>query len=123
MDQTAAIPTEETAVRSPHTLVPFDNREAVTLPTAAKIAGKSERTVRRTVAGSPAARAGLRGVDLGSGTLGDVIVGANGKPVRPMSDLTDQLEIGVDHTISLSIERGGRTTNIDVPIVDICQAQ
>ena len=46
MGQTAAIPTEETAVRSPHTLVPFDNREAVTLPTAAKIAGKSERTVR-----------------------------------------------------------------------------
>jgi 2-alkenal reductase len=80
--------------------------------------------ILRTVAGSPAARAGLRGVDLGSGTLGDVIVGANDKPVRRMSDLTDQLEmLGVDHTISLSIEWGGRTTNIGVPIDDIGQAQ
>src|SRR6516165_8663330 len=48
--------------------------------------------ILRTIAGSPAARAGLRGVDLSSGTLGDVIVGANGKPVRRTADLTDQLE-------------------------------
>jgi len=37
---------------------------------------------------------GLRhtqGVDLNSGILGDVIVGANGKPVRRLADLTDQL--------------------------------
>ena len=80
--------------------------------------------ILRTIAGSPAARAGLRGVDLNSGTLGDVIVGANGKPVRRMADLTDQLEaVGVDRTISLSVQRGGRTTAIDVPIIDIGQAQ
>jgi 2-alkenal reductase len=77
-----------------------------------------------TIAGSPAARPSLRGVDLNSGTLGDVIVGANGKPVRRIADLTNQLEIvGVDRTISLSIQRGGRTTAIDVLIIDIGQAQ
>ena len=41
--------------------------------------------------GLAATRAGLRGVDLNSGILGDVIVGANGKPVRRLADLTDQL--------------------------------
>ena len=46
MYETAAIPSEETAVRLPRTLVPFDKREAVSLPIAAEIASKSERTVR-----------------------------------------------------------------------------
>jgi N-terminal domain of oxidoreductase len=46
MDQTATIPTEETAVRLPRTLIPFDKREAVSLPITAEIASKSERTVR-----------------------------------------------------------------------------
>jgi S1-C subfamily serine protease len=91
---------------------------------AATRLGVEGLVILRTIAGSPAARAGLRGVDLNSGTLGDVIVGANGKPVRRMTDLTDQLEtVGVDRTISLSVQRGGRTTAIDVPIIDIGQAQ
>ena len=91
---------------------------------AATRLGVEGLVILRTVAGSPAARAGLRGVDLNSGTLGDVIVGANGKPVRRLADLTDELEaVGVNHTISLSIERGGRTTAIDVPIIDIGQTQ
>ena len=46
MYETAAIPSEETAVRLPRTLVPFDKREAVSLPIAAEIARKSERTMR-----------------------------------------------------------------------------
>jgi S1-C subfamily serine protease len=80
--------------------------------------------ILRTAPGSPAARAGLRGIDVNSSTLGDVIVGANGKPVHRMSDLIDQLEnIGVDHTIALAVLRGGRTATIDVPIIDIGQAQ
>ena len=62
--------------------------------TVATRLGVEGLVILRTVAGSPAARAGLRGVDLNSGTLGDVIVGANGKPVRRLADLTDQLEGG-----------------------------
>src|SRR5262249_51016409 len=56
----------------------------------------------RPLPGSPAARAGLRGVDFAKGTLGDVIVAANGKPMRRLSDLTDELdEIGVGHTAKI----------------------
>jgi hypothetical protein len=47
MDQTATIPSsEETAVRSPRILIPFDKREAVSLSIAAEIARKCERTMR-----------------------------------------------------------------------------
>lgn len=74
----------------------------------------------RTAPGSPADRAGLHGVDLGRGALGDVIVEANGKPVRRLSDLTDELEqIGVGKSVRLSVRQGGRTRTIDVPVVDI----
>jgi S1-C subfamily serine protease len=77
----------------------------------------------RTVPGSSAERAGLRGVDANSGALGDVIVEANGKPVHRLSDLTDQMEeIGVDHTIKLAVLRRGQTTTVDVPVTDIGQA-
>jgi S1-C subfamily serine protease len=56
----------------------------------------------RTVPGSPAAQAGLHGIDANSGTLGDVIIGANGQTVKRMSDLTDQLEqVGVGNAIKL----------------------
>jgi hypothetical protein len=46
MDERATIPTEETAARSPRVLIPFDKREAISLPIAATTASKSERTVR-----------------------------------------------------------------------------
>src|SRR5436305_6864988 len=45
--------------------------------------------VVRTVPGSPAERAGLRGVDTGRQTLGDVIIGVDGKQVHRLTDLTD----------------------------------
>jgi hypothetical protein len=38
----------------------------------------------RTIPGSSAARAGLRGIDASTGTLGDVIAGANGQTVCPI---------------------------------------
>jgi 2-alkenal reductase len=79
--------------------------------------------ILHTVAGSPAARPGLRGVDLNSGPLGDAIVSASGKPLRRLADLIDRIEsVGVDHTISLTLQRGASTTTIDVPIIDIGQS-
>jgi 2-alkenal reductase len=61
--------------------------------------------VVRVVPGSPAARAGLRGIDQ-AGELGDVIVGANAQPARRPSDLADQLEaVGVGREIELSVKR------------------
>jgi 2-alkenal reductase len=74
----------------------------------------------RTSPGSPAERAGIRGVDLGSGALGDVIVQADGKPVHRLSDLTDQIEqVGVGKSIRIGLKRGSQTRDINIDIVDI----
>ncbi len=87
---------------------------------AASRLGVEGVVIVRTVAGSPAERAGLRGVDLNRGELGDVVIGANGKPVRRLADLIDQLEqIGVGKTIALEIKRGSRTLTVSVEIADI----
>lgn len=76
--------------------------------------------VVRTAPGSPAERAGLRGVDAAGGTLGDVIVGAAGKPVRRLADLTQQLEqIGIGRKVTLSVNRRGHVVSMDIEVVDI----
>jgi 2-alkenal reductase len=76
--------------------------------------------VIRTLPGSSAARAGVRGVDANSGALGDLIVAVNGKPVRRLSDLTDQLEeIGIGHTVKISMLRAGREATVEMPVTDI----
>jgi 2-alkenal reductase len=79
--------------------------------------------VVRTVPGSPAQRAGLRGVDPTTGQIGDIIVGANGEPVRRLSDLTAVLErTGVGKPVELSVERAGRTVTVQVDVADIGRA-
>jgi 2-alkenal reductase len=76
--------------------------------------------VVRTAPGSPAERAGLRGVDLASGTIGDVIVEANGKPVRRTSDLTDEIEqTGVGKPVRLLVKRGTQTVTLEAEVIDI----
>jgi S1-C subfamily serine protease len=76
--------------------------------------------VVRTAPGSPAERAGLRGVDASTGTVGDVIVEANDKPVRRLSDLTDEIELtGVGHTVRLSVRRGAQSRILNLEVVDI----
>jgi len=75
--------------------------------------------VVRVVPDSPAAKAGLRGVDPSSGALGDVIVGANGAPVHRLADLTDQIEqVGIGHEIGLKVQRDDKTISISVGIED-----
>jgi 2-alkenal reductase len=74
----------------------------------------------RVAPGSPAERAGLRGVDLATGTIGDVIVEANGNRVRRLSDLTDVLEkTKINDTVSLTVLRDGSRRTISVGVVDI----
>ena len=63
----------------------------------------------RTAPGSPAERAGIRGVDFDSGAIGDVIVEADGKPVHRLSDLTDTIEqIGAGKRIRIGLKRGSQ---------------
>jgi S1-C subfamily serine protease len=74
----------------------------------------------RTTPGSPAERAGLKGVNTQTGELGDVIVAADDKPVRRLADLTDEIEqLGVGKKVSLALNRGGSKTSVAVDIVDI----
>jgi 2-alkenal reductase len=74
----------------------------------------------RTAPGSPAERAGLQGVDIQSGTLGDVIVQANGKAIQRLSDLTDEIEqVGIGNTLRLTVKRNGQSRNVDVRVTEI----
>jgi 2-alkenal reductase len=79
--------------------------------------------VVRTAPGSPAAQAGLQGIDAANGTLGDVIVAANGAPVRRLADLSDQLDqTGIGNTIDLSVQRQGRTRTVRLQVADVSRA-
>jgi 2-alkenal reductase len=80
--------------------------------------------ILRTLPNFPAARAGLRGVEMSTMTLGDVIVSVNGKPVRRLSDLTGELdEVGIGHDVKPGIVRGSRGETVNVPVADIGQSR
>jgi 2-alkenal reductase len=109
-------------IRAGHVPTPGIGIVAASESAAAKL-GVEGVIIVRTAPGTPAARAGLRGVDTGSGTLGDVIVGANGTAVRRLADLTDVLEkIGVGQQVELSIRRDGTTISVPVQVVDVSRA-
>ena len=83
-------------------------------------AGIEGVVIMRTVPGSAAERAGLRGIDPNSRKLGDVIVGVNGKPVRRLPDLSEELErVGVGKKVALQIKRDGRDMTVDVNVMDV----
>ncbi|QRM29922.1 S1C family serine protease [Microvirga sp. VF16] len=76
--------------------------------------------VADVVPGSPADRAGLRGVDARAGVIGDIIVAVEDAPVKQLSDLTDRLErSGVGQTVSITILRNDRRETVDVAVVDV----
>ena len=76
--------------------------------------------VVRTAPGSPAERAGIRGVNATTGAVGDIITAAEGKPVRRLSDLTDALEqAGAGKTVRLTVKRGSDSRDVNVGIIDI----
>lgn len=69
--------------------------------------------------GSPAQRAGIRGIDRVNGVLGDIIVSVESKPVRRLAELTDALEsAGVGKTIAMGIIRDGRSLTLRVRVGD-----
>ncbi|MGE3930531.1 MAG: S1C family serine protease, partial [Hyphomonadaceae bacterium] len=74
----------------------------------------------QTANGGPAAQSGLRGTNPNAGLLGDVIVAAEGRPVRRLADLTGALDrAGVGEEIDLTIMRNNARMEVSVPIVDI----
>jgi 2-alkenal reductase len=49
-----------------------------------------------------------------------VIVGVNGKPVRRLADLTQELErVGVGKKVPLTVQRDGRETSVELDVMDI----
>ncbi len=87
---------------------------------AATRAGVEGVVIVRTVPGSPAEQAGLRGLDPKTGALGDVIVGVNGKPVRRLPDLIQEIErVGVGNKVTLTVKREGRERSAELEVKDI----
>ena len=106
-------------IRSGHVPTPGIGIVAASEATATRL-GVQGVVVVRTVPGSPAQQAGLRGIDTGNGTLGDVIVGVNGQPVSSLADLTDQFEqVGIGHRAQVSVLRGGREVSVEVEVIDV----
>jgi len=82
--------------------------------------GREGVIVVRTIPGSPAERAGLKGVDAANGTIGDVIVAVDGKPVRRLADLTAALErVPLPGKAQLTVEGAGSQRTISVDVVDM----
>jgi 2-alkenal reductase len=76
--------------------------------------------VGEVMPGSPAARAGLQGIDEEAGRLGDVIIGVNDRPVARLSDFTEVLEkTKIGETVSLKVQRESRTVDVAVQVIDI----
>lgn len=76
--------------------------------------------IYRVLPGSPAARAGLQGVDPRTGDWGDIIISVNGRPVRRVSELTGAIEkIGVGQTLQLDVVRQGRRLSVTAMVGDV----
>jgi 2-alkenal reductase len=74
----------------------------------------------RTTPNSPAERAGLRGVDVATRMVGDVIIAVDGKKVRRLADLTEIFEgLTLPATASLTVQRGSQQRTVPVEVVDI----
>ena len=87
---------------------------------AATRAGVQGVVIVRTAPGSSAERAGLRGMDPSTGKPGDVIVAVDGKPVRGLPDLIQELErVGVGKRVTLTVQRDGRQVPVEVDVMDI----
>lgn len=76
--------------------------------------------VADVISGSPAAKAGLQGLNREAGELGDVITHVNGKRVRTVPELAAELaEVGIGNEAKLTVNRQGRTRTVRVSVVDI----
>jgi S1-C subfamily serine protease len=62
----------------------------------------------------------MRGIDTRAGTLGDVIVEANGKKIERLADLTDEMEqLGIGQRIKIKITRDGNIVPFEIELVDV----
>jgi 2-alkenal reductase len=92
--------------------------------TAAAQLGVKGVIVLRVQPGSPAAKAGLKGVSPSTGAIEDVITAVNGEAVHDITELASAFEqIGVDKTVTLTVSRGGQTRSVEVTLADVSRLQ
>lgn len=76
--------------------------------------------VARVIPGSPAAKAGLTGIDAEDGKLGDIITHAEEKRVNSVADLAAVLEeVGIGNAAVLQVKQGDGARTVEVAVVDI----
>jgi len=89
-------------------------------PNIAARAGITGVVVAQVVSGSPAAKAGLAGVNRQTGDVGDVIVAVNGRPVQAMGTFAAELDrAGIDQVAELTVARDGKERKVKVKVVDV----
>jgi 2-alkenal reductase len=76
--------------------------------------------IAQVTPGSPAAQAGLEGIDPATGRVGDIIVAVNGRRTYSIAELAAELgDAGIGHKVELTILRGGTQRKVTVSVVDI----
>ncbi len=87
--------------------------------TAARL-GVEGVVVIQVLPGGSADRAGVRGVDPQTSTLGDIIIAVNGKRVKTVAELSLEMDkIGIGNTSTLTVLRGGLRVDLQMAIMDI----
>jgi 2-alkenal reductase len=83
--------------------------------------GNDGVVILRVFPGSPAAKAGLKGVTR-SGGVGDIITAANGQPVHDVTDLASIFEqLGAGKTVTLTVSHGDHSRPVAVTLSDVSQ--
>jgi 2-alkenal reductase len=83
-------------------------------------AGFTGVVVAQVVRGSPAAKAGLTGVNRQTGDVGDVIVAVNGRPVETMGTFAAELDrAGIGTEAELTVVRDGKERRVRVKVIDL----
>jgi 2-alkenal reductase len=76
--------------------------------------------VVRVLPGSPAAKAGLQGVNPQTGAVGDIITEVNGNPVSTIADLGAALaSAGIGNEVTLTVENHGQSRQVKVTVGNI----
>lgn len=74
----------------------------------------------RVTPGSPAAQAGIKPYDRGSGNVGDVIVAVNGRPVQSLPAFASELDrVGIGRDAELTLIRDGKERRVKVKVIDL----
>ncbi len=85
-------------------------------------AGLSGVVIEGVQRGSPAAEAGLKPLDRKSGTVGDVIVAVNGRPIESLPTFAAEIDrAGIGSSAELTVVREGKERKVRVKVVDLAR--